>query len=112
MSAIRISRSPDLAKLEAEGLRLRLIQGSAYHLLIEDVPSVTSQCTVALGTLYCPLELDPSGKTINPCPNHQCWWMGERPCDATGRVMMEMISNDGPEDKGDGIRTTVAFSRK
>jgi len=65
-----------------------------------------------LGTLYCPLEIDQRGKTTNPCSNHQCWWIGEPPCDSTGRVMTEMISNANPENKGDGIETTVAFSRK
>jgi hypothetical protein len=114
MSAIRISpdRTPDLARLEAEGFRLRLVQGSAYHLLIDGIPGVTSKREVVPGTLYCPLEIDQNGKTVNPCSNHQCWWIGEPPCDASGRVMEEMISNAAPEDKGDGIKTTVGFSRK
>jgi hypothetical protein len=109
MSAIRISRSLDLAKLEAEGFRLRIVQGSGHHLLIEDIPAVTSKGEVALGMLYCPLVIDQSGKTVNPCSNHQCWWIGEPPCDASGRVMTEMISNNAVEDKGDGIKTSVAF---
>jgi hypothetical protein len=114
MSATPISldQSPDLAKLEAEGFRLKLVQGTAYHLLIEGVPAVTSKREVVLGTLYCPLEIDPRGKAVNPVANHQCWWIGEPPCDQTGRVMAEMISNPSPEDKGDGIKTTVGFSRK
>src|SRR5579864_6661304 len=113
MSETRISRkSPDLMRMEADGLRLRLVQGSAYHLLIEAIPAVTSKREVVLGTLYSPLHIDPQGKTVNPCSNHQCWWVGEPPCDATGRVMTEMISNGEAEDKGDGIKTTIAFSRK
>jgi hypothetical protein len=112
MSGIRINRSPDLARLEADGFRLRIVQGSAHHLLVEGIPAATSKREVVLGTLYCPLEIDPRGKTANPCNNHQCWWIGEPPCDSSGRVMTEMISNPGPEDKGDGIKTTVGFSRK
>lgn len=112
VTPINLSQSADLAKLEAEGLRLRLVQGSAYHLLIEGIPAVTSKREVVAGTLYCPLEISPSGVTVNPCSNHQCWWIGEPPCDATGRTMSEMISNPAQEDKGDGITTTVAFSRK
>jgi hypothetical protein len=80
--------------------------------LVDDIPSVTSGGDVTKGTLYCPLEIDSDGRTVNPCANHQCWWIGEPPCDANGRVMEEMISSAAPEDKGDGIRTTVAFSRK
>jgi hypothetical protein len=112
MSAIRISRSPDLAKLEAEGFRLRIVEGSAHHLLVEGIPAVNSKGEVARGTLYCPLVIDQSGKTVNPCSNHQCWWIGEPPCDSSGRVMTEMISNNAVEDRGDGIKTSVAFSRK
>lgn len=112
MSAIQISRSADLAKLEAEGFRLRLIRGSSYHLLIEGIPAVTSTREVVLGTLYCPLDIDQHGKTVNPCSNHQCWWIGEPPCDSSGQLMTEMISNSEAENKGDGIKTTVGFSRK
>lgn len=111
MYEILISHSPDLAKLEAEGFHLRIVQGTAYHLLIERIPAVTEKREVALGTLYCPLEIDADGRTVNPCSNHQCWWIGEPPHNADGQLMTEMISNDRPEDKGDGITTTVAFSR-
>src|SRR5947207_8685117 len=113
MSAIRISRSPDLARLEAEGFRLRLVQGSAHHLLVERIPAVNTRREVVLGALYSPLEIDPDGKTVNPVRSHQCWWVGqEAPCDSSGRVMSEMISNPAAENKGDGIVTAVGFSRK
>jgi hypothetical protein len=113
MSAIRISRSRDLERLEAEGFRLRIVQGSAHHLLVEGIPAVNSRREVVRGILYSPLEIDPDGKTVSPVASHQCWWIGqEAPCDSSGRVMSEMISNAAPEDKGDGIVTTVAFSRK
>lgn len=112
MSQIRISHSSDLARLEADGFRLRLVQGNAHHLLIEGVPAVTSKREVVPGVLYCPLEIGPQGRTVNPCSNHQCWWIGEPPCDFTGRIMDEMISNPQVEDKGDNIKTTVGFSRK
>jgi hypothetical protein len=113
MSVIRISRSPDLARLEAEGFRLRIVPGSAYHLLVERIPAVNSHRKVALGTLYCPLEINREGKTVNPVSSHQCWWIGaEAPCDSSGRVMSEMISNTAAENKGDDIVTMVAFSRK
>lgn len=114
MSGIQISRSPDLAKLEADGFRLRLIEKADNHLLVEGIPAVTTGRKVVLGTLWSPLELTPDGtRTANPVQNHQCWWIGqEAPCDADGRVMSEMISNPAPENKGDGILTTVGFSRK
>lgn len=112
MSETLISHNQDLARLEADGFRLRIVQGSAHHLLIERVPAVNSKREVTLGTLYCPLELDQEGRTQNPVPNHQCWWIGEPPCDCNGHVMTDIISNAGIEDKGDGIKTMVGFSRK
>lgn len=112
MSGIRISHSPDLARLEAEGFRLWVIQGSAHHLLVGGIPAVNSEGKVVSGTLYVPLEIGPTGKTVNPCSNHQCWWIGAPPCDAHGRIMTEMISNNRAEEKGDGIRTNVAAIRR
>lgn len=104
--------SADLTKLEAEGFRLKFVQGSAYHMLIEGFPAVTSKREVVLGTLYTTLVIDPNGVTISPVADHQCWWIGEPPCNADAEVMEEMISNKDPVDKGDGITTTVGFSRK
>ena len=112
MSGIRISHSPDLLKLESEGFRLRIIDGSAVHLLVEGIPAITKTREVVKGTLYSPLETDQEGRTKSPLDNHQCWWIGEPPCDSDGRVMENMISNATPEDKGDEIFTSVGFSRK
>ncbi len=113
MSATPTSLNPDLAKLEAEGYRLRIVRGVANHLIVEGIPSVNSKGEVAYGDLYTPLEIDAAGKVRNPVANHQCWWIGrDPPCDYTGRVMEELIANKGPEDKGDGIKTRVGMSRK
>jgi len=112
MSAIQISRSVDLSKLEAEGFRLRIVHGDAYHLFVEDIPYVTAEGKVALGTLYSSLVTDAAEKTVNPVVDHQCWWVGAAPCDATGRVMTELISNPDPTPKGDQITVDLGFSRK
>lgn len=112
MSAIQISRSVDLSELEGEGFRLRIVHGDAYHLLVEGIPSVNAKGEVVSGSLYSSLVIDADGKTVNPLADHQCWWIGEAPCDATGRLMTEMISNPEPTPKGDGITVTLGFSRK
>lgn len=113
MSATLTSLNPDLAKLEAEGYRLRIIRGVANHLIVEGVPAVNARGKVVYGALYTPLEIDAAGKVRNPVANHQCWWIGDDPpCDCTGRVMDELIATPGPEDKGDGIKTRVGMSRK
>jgi ThiF family len=113
MSATLISLNPDLAKLEAEGYRLRIVRGIANHLIVEGVPAVNTKGELVYGEMYTPLEIDAAGQVRNPVANHQCWWIGaDPPCDHTGRVMEELIANTGPEDKGDGIKTRVGMSRK
>lgn len=113
MSATLTSLSPDLAMLEAEGYRLRLIRGVSNHLIVEGIPAVNSKGEVVCGDLYSPLEIEANGRVRSPLANHQCWWIGsDPPCDHTGRVMDELIANPQPEDKGDGIKTRVGMSRK
>jgi hypothetical protein len=113
MSATPISLNSDLARMEAEGYRLRFVRGVADHLIVEGIPSVNTKGEVVYGDLYTPLEIDAVGMVRNPVANHQCWWIGhEPPCDHAGRIMDELIANTGPEDKGDGIQTRVGMSRK
>lgn len=113
MSATLTSLNPDLAMLEADGYRLRIVRGVANHLIVEGIPAVNTKGEVVFGDIYTPLEIDATDKVRNPVANHQCWWIGDDPpCDHTGRVMDELIANPGPEDKGDGITTRVGMSRK
>lgn len=113
MSATLTSLNPDLAQLEAEGYRLRIVRGVSNHLIVEGVPAVNSRREVVFGDLYTPLEIDATGRVSSPLANHQCWWIGsEQPCDHTGQIMEELIANPSPEDKGDGITTRVGMSRK
>jgi hypothetical protein len=113
MSATPTSLDPDLAMLEAEGYRLRIVRGVANHLIVEGIPAVNTKGEVVYGNVYTPLEIDADGKLRNPLANHQCWWIGnDPPCDHAGRIMDALIANAGPEDKGDGIKTRVGMSRK
>jgi hypothetical protein len=113
MSATLTSLNPDLAKLEAEGYRLRIVRGVSNHLIVEGIPAVNAKGELVFGDLYSPLEIDAADRVRNPVANHQCWWIGsDPPCDHTGRVMDELIANAGPEEKGDGIKTRVGMSRK
>lgn len=113
MSATPISLNPDLAKLETEGYRLRIVRGVANHLIVEGIPAVNTKGEVVYGDLYTPLEIDADSKVRHPVANHQCWWIGnDPPCDYTGRTLDELIANTEPEDKGDGIKTRVGMSRK
>jgi hypothetical protein len=113
MSETLISRNPDLAKLAAAGLRLRIIAGkSAMHLIVDGVPAVNSKREIVYGSLYASLEIDQNGKTANPVSSHQCWWIGsEAPCDPSGAVMAD-LGISGAVDKGDGINTVAGFSLK
>src|SRR5260370_35060443 len=101
MSATPTSLNPDLAKLEAEGYRLRIVRSVANHLIVEGIPSVNTKGEVVYGDLYTPLEIDAAGKGRNPLATHQCWWIGGAPpCDPTGRVLDDVIANPVTDAKG------------
>jgi hypothetical protein len=85
-----ISLNPDLAKLEAAGLRLRIIEGkSATHLIVDGICAVNSKRQVVTGSLYSPLEADQNRKTRNPVAGHQCLWIG---AEADVRIHVEQGS--------------------
>lgn len=106
--------SPDygLARLESDGLRFRKIFGAAAsHLLIDGVPVVKADKSVAFGTLYCPLEFAANGQIAPPFGTHQCWWIGPIPHTAAGARFDDLISDTNVTPKGDDITVQCAFSR-
>jgi len=113
MSAIRISRSPDLKRLQDERYDLELVQGVGIHLLIHKVPYVNRDRRICFGTLVSPIiDLDANGVTQGPLQNHQTWWIGEHPCTREGIPMDNIVCDPNPSDKGDGIKVNFGFSQK
>ena len=79
MSANQIVLNPDIRRLQDEGYEVEVSNG---HLLIHSVPYVTSQRTVALGTVV--TDLNGTIGQLGAPKDHQVWFVGEFPCHQTG----------------------------
>ncbi len=106
MSRRLISLNPDLARLQAEGFDLDILNG---YLLVRDVPYVGSGAQVKRGTLVSNLELA-GDRTVQP-QDHTMKFIGDFPCDAQGRPL-ETLRHSNGQDLGGGIVVNFSFSRK
>lgn len=106
MSRQLISLNPDLARLQAEGFDLDILNG---YLLVRDVPYVGSGAQVKRGTLVSNLELA-GDRTVQP-QDHTMKFIGEFPCDQHGRPL-EMLRHQNGADLGGGLAVNFSFSRK
>jgi ThiF family len=110
MSAQLIARSPDLARLRADGYDIEIHKG---HLVMA-VPYVTSGRAVARGHLISELTL--SGDTTAPPGNHVVYFAGategEQPCDDQGRVLADLINQTGPFNLAEDLTASCSFSHK
>jgi hypothetical protein len=107
MSQQLISRSPDLRRLQEEGYAVEV---RANHLLLTDVPYVTSNREVARGTLVSELTL--AGETTAKPNTHVAMFIGEMPCDSAGHQITGTAISSGPKDLGNGLVVDFEFSRK
>lgn len=106
MSLQLISRSPDLARLHAEGYDIEVRAG---HLIVRNVPYVDANGTVQRGRLICPLDLA-NDVTVQPT-DHTMWFEGERPHNAA-RQPLVIVASEGRQDPAKGIGYDFVFSRK
>ncbi|RSK23857.1 MULTISPECIES: ThiF family adenylyltransferase [Hymenobacter] len=81
-----ISRSPDLQRLRDEGYHVAVVEG---HLLIRDVPYVTSAKTIARGTIVTALTL--AGNVTTRPTDHVAHFMGEQPCSREGEPLTKIM---------------------
>lgn len=107
MSSSLISRSPHLLRLRDDGLTLEVANG---YLLVHDVPYVDTSRETKIGTLVFRLDLA-ADVAITPS-DHTAHFIGEVPCDASGRPLTRIINNSNPQDLAPGIRTGHYFSAK
>ena len=111
MSGSLISRSPDLRRLAHEGFAIEVRAG---HLLVHDVPYLTSDRRLNRGVLVSGLSLtiaDGDEVTAPPDP-HTIEFAGEAPCDLAGNRLERLINGEASRDLGAGIRTSFVFSHK
>jgi hypothetical protein len=108
MSAALINHSPDLKRLRDEGFSIEVKHG---HLLVYDVPYVTSNRTVARGTLVSALTLASPQRASQP-PNHVCDFIGEYPCKANGTPIPGIRNSSGNVKLAEGLIINHRFSAR
>ena len=107
MSQLLISRSPDLQRLQDEGYAIQI---KSNHLLLNDVPYVTSNRELATGTLVSELTL--AGNATARPGTHVAMFVGEMPCNSAGHPLPRTAISSEPQDLGDGLVINHTFSRK
>jgi hypothetical protein len=107
MSTSPLARSADLRRLHDEGYEIRLQNG---HLIVDHVPYVTENRTVAYGTLACKLDLQ-NDVTQRP-DTHVIHFVGEYPCDSNGLPLNPLRYTTSPVDLGNGLVAQHSFSNK
>jgi hypothetical protein len=108
MSQQPISRSPDLQRLRDDGYDI-IIQAS--HLLVRDVPYVTPNREVKLGTLVSTLHLGGGDVTLPP-DTHVAHFIGETPCRSTGSPLSQIINSSQRQALAEGLVIDHTFSSK
>jgi hypothetical protein len=109
MSPRLVARSPDLKRLQDDGYDLKITKNGT-HLLVAQVPYVNAAKQVKRGTFVSVLELN-QDRTTKP-NDHSAYFIGERPCDAGGTPLTEIIIGDTPEQLAEGVTVQFRFSSK
>lgn len=81
----RVAASADLQRVAEEGYVLEVRGG---HLVVHEIPYVTSRCTVEFGKLVMPIMF--AGDVAAAPNSHVALWAGEHPSHADGRLMTEI----------------------
>src|SRR5690606_10730683 len=103
-----ISLNPDLNRLQEEGYDIEVKGG---HLVVCQIPYVTSSKSVAYGTLVCVLNYATPTKISMP-PDHTIFFCGETPCDHNGRPLVSIINNSNRQQLTSELLATHYFSSK
>lgn len=109
MSSTPISRSPDLRQLRNEGYHLE-VRADPAHLLIRDVPYVTTARQVKRGVLVSTLALE-ADETVRP-DTHVVMFAGETPCDHLGVPLTKIINASDHQTLAPDLEIDHTFSSK
>ena len=102
-----INRSPDLSRLAEEGYEVAVQSG---HLVIHNVPYVSTQREVRRGNLVATLTL--AGDVTAKPSTHVAMLAGDYPCDEHGRPLEKIRHSSLRMDLGDGLVVDHSFSSK
>lgn len=108
MSTTIIDRSPDLHRLRLDGYNIEVT--SAGFLVMRDVPYVNSKGEIARGMLASTLDL--AGDITTRPQDHTAKFVGEYPCDDTGKRLELLKHESRTLDLGSGLVAQHSFSRK
>lgn len=108
MSIIPIDRSPDLLRLRQDGYNIQVTK--AGFLVVSDVPYVNSKREIAIGALVSNLDL--AGDITARPQDHTVKFVGEYPCDSTGKALDVLRQQSGTYDFGNELVAQHSFSRK
>lgn len=107
MSLQLISRSLDLSRLRDEGYEIDV---QSNHLLVKNVPYVTSKREIRRGVLVSELTL--SGGATAPPGSHIALFVGEYPCHKDGSPIAQIKHRSRNQDLGNGLVVNHSFSNK
>lgn len=97
----------DLERLVAEGYVVEVRQ---QHLLLHEVPYVTSTREVKRASLVC--SYVENAGTVLPPDNHQVWWTGDYPCLPDGQPISQIQNESGTRELFPGCTINFRFSNK
>ncbi|UXI66129.1 ThiF family adenylyltransferase [Tahibacter amnicola] len=107
MSQKLVDRSPDLKRLRDEGYDVRVV---GTHLVVANIPYVTSARTIQRGALVCVLDLQ-QDRTTTPA-THTVYFVGEVPCDKDGKPLDKIIHDSTRQLLAEGLEIQHMFSSK
>ena len=107
MSQQLISRSPDLKRLRDEGYDIKIVAG---HVVIRDVPYVSSTKEVKRGVLAAVLKL--AGDVTDRPDDHVAKFDGDHPCDKDGREIEKIRNGVATVQLAEGLTIQRTFSAK
>jgi hypothetical protein len=102
-----INHSPDLQRLIEDGYELSV---NAGHLVVDNVPYVSSDRKVKRGRLVSELSLS-GDRTVQP-HTHIMMFDGEQPCDHQGKPLTKIMHQASKRALGGGLVITHSFSSK
>lgn len=107
MSQKLISRNPDLKRLRDEGYFIQIRGGLV---VMREVPYVTGQRLVRLGTLISTLTL--AGDETRTPDTHVAYFDGDYPCMPDGKPIHQIAHQSSNYDLGNGVTAKHSFSSK
>lgn len=97
----------DLERLAGEGF---VVEARQQHLLLHEVPYVTSDREVKRASLVC-TYVENAGQILPP-DNHQVWWTGDYPCLPNGQPISQIENESGTRELFPGCTVNFRFSNK